>query len=59
MRNIPEGVFPFSKGACRNSYEFCCARSSKYRMEPLPTALELEEKLRPYTYSDVLSCRCC
>lgn len=59
MRNIPEGVFPFSKGACRNSYEFCCARSSKYRMEPLPTALELEEKLRPYTYYDVLSCRCC
>ncbi|KAG5620876.1 hypothetical protein H5410_006094 [Solanum commersonii] len=59
MRNIPEGVFPFSKGACRNLYEFCCARSSMYRMEPLPTALELEEKLRPYTYSDVLSCRCC
>ncbi|XP_070024089.1 protein S-acyltransferase 10-like isoform X2 [Nicotiana sylvestris] len=59
LRNIPERVYPFSKGACRNLYEFCFAQSSKYRMEPLPTAQELEEKLRPYTCSDVLSCRCC
>ncbi|XP_059292975.1 protein S-acyltransferase 10 isoform X2 [Lycium ferocissimum] len=59
LRNIPERVYPFSKGACRNLYDFCCARSSKYRMEPLPTGQELEEKLRPYTCSDVLSCRCC
>ncbi|XP_016557993.1 protein S-acyltransferase 10 isoform X2 [Capsicum annuum] len=59
LRNIPERIFPFSKGACRNLYDFCCARSSMYRMEPLPTAQELEEKLRPYTCSDVLSCRCC
>ncbi|XP_059280968.1 protein S-acyltransferase 10-like isoform X5 [Lycium ferocissimum] len=58
-RNTPERVFPFSKGVCRNSYEFCCARSSMYRMEPLPTAQELEEKSRPYTCSDILSCRCC
>ncbi|XP_059280957.1 protein S-acyltransferase 10-like isoform X2 [Lycium ferocissimum] len=59
LRNTPERVFPFSKGVCRNSYEFCCARSSMYRMEPLPTAQELEEKSRPYTCSDILSCRCC
>ncbi|XP_060191330.1 protein S-acyltransferase 10 isoform X2 [Lycium barbarum] len=59
LRNIPERVYPFSKGACRNLYDFCCARSSKYRMDPLPTGQELEEKLRPYTCSDVLSCRCC
>ncbi|XP_009773581.1 protein S-acyltransferase 10 isoform X2 [Nicotiana tabacum] len=59
LRNIPERVFPFSKGACRNSYEFCCARSSMYRMEPLPTAQELQEKSRPYTCSDIFSCRCC
>ncbi|KAM3343076.1 protein S-acyltransferase 10 isoform X1 [Capsicum galapagoense] len=59
LRNIPERIFPFSKGVCRNLYDFCCARSSMYRMEPLPTAQELEEKLRPYTCSDVLSCRCC
>ncbi|XP_019230912.1 PREDICTED: protein S-acyltransferase 10-like isoform X2 [Nicotiana attenuata] len=59
LRNIPERVFPFSKGACRNSYEFCCARSSMYRMEPLPTAQELQEKSRTYTCSDIFSCRCC
>lgn len=58
-RNIPERVYPFSNGACRNLYEFCCAQRSKYRMEPLPTGQELEDKLRPYTCSDVLSCRCC
>lgn len=58
-RNIPERVFPFSKGACRNSYEFCCARSSMYRMEPLPTAQELQEKSRPYTCLDFFACRCC
>lgn len=59
LRNIPERVYPFSRGACRNLYEFCCAQRSKYRMEPLPTGQELEDKLRPYTCSDVLSCRCC
>ncbi|XP_009602648.1 protein S-acyltransferase 10 isoform X1 [Nicotiana tomentosiformis] len=59
LRNIPERVFPFSKGACRNSYEFCCARSSMYRMEPLPTAQELQEKSRPYTCLDFFACRCC
>ncbi|XP_055803289.1 protein S-acyltransferase 10-like isoform X2 [Solanum dulcamara] len=59
LRNIPERVYPFSKGACRNLFEFCCAQRSKYRMEPLPTGQELEEKLRPYTCTDVLSCRCC
>ncbi|KAM5546926.1 protein S-acyltransferase 10 [Rosa sericea] len=59
LRGIPERVYPFSKGACRNLYEFCCLRSSKYRLESLPTALELEEKSRPYTCTDVVTCRCC
>ncbi|XP_033510498.1 protein S-acyltransferase 10-like [Nicotiana tomentosiformis] len=59
LSNIPERVYPFSKGACRNLYEFCCVQSSKYRMEPLPTAQELEDKLRPYTCSDIFSSRCC
>ncbi|KAF8012653.1 hypothetical protein BT93_I0721 [Corymbia citriodora subsp. variegata] len=59
LRGIPEGLFPFSKGVCRNLYRFCCARSSINNMERLPTALELEEKLRPYTCLDVLTCRCC
>ncbi|XP_042043012.1 protein S-acyltransferase 10-like isoform X3 [Salvia splendens] len=59
-RGIPERVYPFDEGVCRNLYIFCCARSSSmYRMERLPTAQELEEKSRPYTCYDVLSCRCC
>ncbi|KAI3451386.1 hypothetical protein Pfo_008051 [Paulownia fortunei] len=59
LRGIPERVYPFNKGVSRNLYLFCCARSSMYRMEALPTAEELEEKSRPYTCFDVLSCRCC
>jgi len=48
-----------SKGICRNLHSFCCARSSKYSMEPLPTAQEVEEKLRPYTCLDLVTGRCC
>ncbi|XP_059648049.1 protein S-acyltransferase 10-like isoform X2 [Cornus florida] len=59
LRGIPESVSPFSKGACRNLYDFCCAQRSIYSMEPLPTAQELEEKSKPYTCLDALSCRCC
>ncbi|XP_058090731.1 protein S-acyltransferase 10-like isoform X2 [Magnolia sinica] len=59
LRSIPERVYPFSKGMCRNLYNFCCARSSIYAMEPLPTADELDVKARPYTCVDVFSCRCC
>ncbi|KAL7231241.1 hypothetical protein ACSBR2_009496 [Camellia fascicularis] len=59
LRGIPERVYPFSKGACRNLYNFCCPRSSKYSLEPLPTAQEIEAKSKPYTCMDVLSCRCC
>ncbi|KAL7223756.1 hypothetical protein ACSBR1_025248 [Camellia fascicularis] len=59
LRGIPERVYPFSNGACRNLKDFCCARSGVYKLEPLPTTQELEEKARPYTCMDVLSCRCC
>ncbi|KAL6959886.1 protein S-acyltransferase [Sarracenia purpurea var. burkii] len=59
LRAIPERVYPFSKGACRNIYNFCCARTDTYSLERLPTAQELEEKARPYVCVDVLSCRCC
>lgn len=59
MRGIPERVYPFSRGACRNLYNFCCARSYIYRLEELPTAMEIEEKSQPYTCLDVISCRCC
>ncbi|XP_043810561.1 protein S-acyltransferase 10 isoform X2 [Manihot esculenta] len=59
LRGIPERVYPFSKGVCRNLYEFCCARSDIYKLERLPTAVELEEKSRPYTCLDFFTCRCC
>ncbi|KAJ6288813.1 hypothetical protein OIU76_024736 [Salix suchowensis] len=59
LRGIPERVFPFSKGVCRNLYDFCFGRSSIYSLERLPTAMEIEEKSRPYTCSDFLTCRCC
>lgn len=55
-RGIPERVYPFSKGVCRNLYDFCCARSS---FEQLPTPREIEEKARPYTCYDAVTCRCC
>ncbi|KAF9678618.1 hypothetical protein SADUNF_Sadunf07G0053200 [Salix dunnii] len=59
LRGIPERVYPFSKGVCRNLYDFCFGRSSIYSLERLPTAMELEEKSRPYTCLDFLTCRCC
>ncbi|KAL3527270.1 hypothetical protein ACH5RR_011926 [Cinchona calisaya] len=59
LRGIPERVYPFSKGVCRNLYNFCFAQSSEYKMERLPTSQELEEKSRPYTCLDALTCRCC
>ncbi|KAJ4953997.1 hypothetical protein NE237_030829 [Protea cynaroides] len=59
LRGIPERVYPFSKGICTNIYNFCCARSSLYTIETLPTTRELEEKSKPYTCLDVLKCRCC
>lgn len=59
LRGIPERVYPFSKGVCRNLYNFCFGRRSIYNIEVLPSAVELEEKSRPYTCLDVLTCRCC
>ncbi|CAA2989498.1 Protein S-acyltransferase 10 [Olea europaea subsp. europaea] len=59
LRGVPQRVYPFSKGLCRNLYVFCCAQNSILPMEPMPSAQELEDKLRPYTCLDILSCRCC
>ncbi|KAK9129322.1 hypothetical protein Sjap_009809 [Stephania japonica] len=59
LRSVPERVYPFSKGICRNVYNFCCDCSGMYSMERLPSAQELEARSRPYTCCDVLSCRCC
>ncbi|KAK4262015.1 hypothetical protein QN277_027631 [Acacia crassicarpa] len=59
LRGIPERVYPFSKGICRNLYNFCCARRSVCSLEALPSPLEIEEKSMPYTCKDVITCRCC
>ncbi|XP_062102729.1 protein S-acyltransferase 10 [Humulus lupulus] len=59
LRGVAGRVHPFSDGVCRNIFRFCCERSGKYRLEPLPTAQELEEKSRPYTCLDCVTCRCC
>ncbi|XP_051140554.1 protein S-acyltransferase 10 [Andrographis paniculata] len=60
LRAIPERVYPFNKGICRNLKQFCCTGScSPYRLDPMPTAEEIEAKSQPYTCIDVLSCRCC
>ncbi|CAM8956348.1 unnamed protein product [Rhodiola kirilowii] len=59
LREIPERVHPFSNGICSNIYNFCCARSSLYYLEPLPRAHEIEAKARTYTCLDILRCRYC
>lgn len=59
MRGIPERVYPFSEGICRNIYNFCFDWRHGHRLERLPTPEEIEVKARPYTCSDVLCCRCC
>ncbi|KAK3224433.1 hypothetical protein Dsin_011458 [Dipteronia sinensis] len=59
LRGIPERVYPFSKGLCRNLYNFCFVRRSIDELERLPNALELEEMSRPYICLDFLTCRCC
>ncbi|GMI66095.1 PROTEIN S-ACYL TRANSFERASE 10 [Hibiscus trionum] len=59
LRGVPERVYPFSKGVSSNLYDFCCVGSRIYSLEPLPSAEEIEEKSRPYTCLDVLTCRCC
>lgn len=59
LRDFPERVYPFSKGICRNLYNFCCVRTSVNSIERLPLTQELELKANPYTCCDVLSCRCC
>ncbi|KAH9610402.1 hypothetical protein KSS87_018870 [Heliosperma pusillum] len=52
MRGVPERVYPFSKGICRNIYNFCWAPNSIYNLERLPSAEELEVKSRPLSLSD-------
>ncbi|PKA55643.1 putative S-acyltransferase [Apostasia shenzhenica] len=59
LRGIPERVRPFSKGICRNVYYFCCSFDGVYNLEAVPRLEELEDRARPYTCTDILTCRCC
>nr|XP_009413042.1 PREDICTED: protein S-acyltransferase 10-like isoform X2 [Musa acuminata subsp. malaccensis] len=59
LRGIPEKVHPFSRGISKNLYTFCCPRGSRYTLEAIPIMEELEERARPYTCIDIISCRCC
>ncbi|CAO2829470.1 unnamed protein product [Amaranthus hypochondriacus] len=54
MRTVPERVYPFSNGMCRNLYNFCCAKMSIYSLERLPTVEELEFKRRRRSCSQIL-----
>ncbi|KAL4577745.1 hypothetical protein LXL04_013858 [Taraxacum kok-saghyz] len=47
LRSLPERVYPFSKGVCRNLYNFCCVTSSKYRLEALPSSHAVDHMLIP------------
>ncbi|KAK1322443.1 putative S-acyltransferase [Acorus calamus] len=44
LREIPVWEHPFSKGICRNLYDFCCSRNSLCAMEPVPTRDDQEER---------------
>ncbi|KAF8765416.1 hypothetical protein HU200_008561 [Digitaria exilis] len=59
LRGVPERVHPFSKGICRNIYDFCCSSQKGYILEALPPTEELEARAARYTCRDVICCRCC
>ncbi|KAG2660449.1 hypothetical protein PVAP13_1KG027900 [Panicum virgatum] len=59
LRGVPERVHPFSKGICRNLYDFCCSSQKGYILEALPPTEELEARAARYTFRDVICCRCC
>ncbi|KAI3519127.1 hypothetical protein L1887_08153 [Cichorium endivia] len=49
MRSIPARVYPFNEGVCRNLYNFCCARTCKYKMEALPSARAVDQMSISFT----------
>ncbi|AQK73429.1 Protein S-acyltransferase 10 [Zea mays] len=59
LRGVPERVLPFSKGICRNLYDFCCSSQKGYILEAVPPSEELEARAARYTCRDVICCRCC
>lgn len=59
LRGAPDKVHPFSKGICRNIYDFCFSRESGFVLEAVPPLEELEARAAPYTCRDIFCCRCC
>ncbi|AQK54202.1 Protein S-acyltransferase 10 [Zea mays] len=59
LRGVPERVHPFSRGICRNLYDFCCSSQKGYILEAVPPREELEARAARYTCRDVICCRCC
>lgn len=59
LRGVPERVHPFSRGMCRNLYDFCCSNQKGYVLEAVPPTEELEARAARYTCRDVICCRCC
>uniref|UniRef100_M8CFR8 S-acyltransferase n=1 Tax=Aegilops tauschii TaxID=37682 RepID=M8CFR8_AEGTA len=59
LRGIPDRVHPFSKGICRNIYDFCFTRENGFVLEAVPPIEELEARAAPYTCRDLFCCRCC
>ncbi|XP_031388073.1 protein S-acyltransferase 10-like isoform X2 [Punica granatum] len=57
LSHVPRRLCAFSRGMGRNLYYICCGGSSY--LEQVPTQHELEERSRPYTCLDTLTCRCC
>eukprot|EP00262_Sarcandra_glabra_P004588 TRINITY_DN15708_c0_g1_i1.p1 TRINITY_DN15708_c0_g1~~TRINITY_DN15708_c0_g1_i1.p1 ORF type:complete len:312 (+),score=17.08 TRINITY_DN15708_c0_g1_i1:54-989(+) len=59
LRGVPSRVNPFSKGICRNVFDFCFPGANIYGMEPVPPIEDIEARSKPYTCIDIMSCRCC
>ncbi|CAN6485234.1 unnamed protein product [Victoria cruziana] len=59
LRGMPDRVYPFNDGICKNLFNFCCSCNGGYVLEAVPTAEDIEAQARPYTCWDVMACRCC
>ncbi|XP_062222502.1 protein S-acyltransferase 10-like [Phragmites australis] len=59
LRGVPNRVHPFSKGICRNIYDFCSPCQKGFVLEALPPLEELEARAARYTCRDIICCRCC
>ncbi|GJN21805.1 hypothetical protein PR202_gb09321 [Eleusine coracana subsp. coracana] len=59
LRGVPDRVHPFSRGICRNIYDFCSPSQKGFALEAVPPLEELEARAARYTCRDIICCRCC